>query len=76
MTAVMTMARKSEKSSKTGTEPAGKLPTIVTLKGRKEWAEWLESLANRARTTKSGVIDRALAELAERLGHELPPNRT
>jgi hypothetical protein len=47
----------------------------VGLRARREWVEWLERLAAKNRTTKVGVIDRALTEFAIRTKFEEPPVR-
>jgi hypothetical protein len=49
--------------------------TILSLKGSPEWSQWLGDLSTKLRTTKAGIIDRALAELAERNGFREPPER-
>ncbi len=51
------------------------LATQVTLKGSPEWSQWLGELSTKLRTTKAGIIDRALTELAERSGFREPPER-
>lgn len=59
--------------------PAGGGPkvreTILSLKGSPEWSQWLGDLATKFRTKKAGIIDRALAEFAERNGFREPPER-
>lgn len=64
------MAKK--KSSTPKAVPRG---TILSLKGFPVWSEWLGELGVKFRTTKAGVIDRALAEFAERNGFREPPER-
>jgi hypothetical protein len=49
--------------------------TILSLKGSPEWSQWLGDLSTKLRSTKAGIIDRALAELAERNGFREPPER-
>jgi hypothetical protein len=49
--------------------------TILSLKGSPEWSQWLGDLSAKLRSTKAGIIDRALAELAERNGFREPPER-
>jgi hypothetical protein len=64
------------KSSKPASKSTGGARvTILSLKGTSEWSEWLGELATRFRTTKAGIIDRALMELAERDGFKSPPGR-
>jgi hypothetical protein len=49
--------------------------TILSLKGTPEWSQWLGELAVKFRTKKAGIIDRALAEFAQRNGFREPPER-
>jgi hypothetical protein len=49
--------------------------TILSLKGSPEWSQWLGDLGAKFRTSKAGIIDRALAEFAERNGFRDPPER-
>ena len=49
--------------------------TILSLKGATEWSVWLGDLSAKFRTTKAGIIDRALTEFAERNGFREPPER-
>lgn len=49
--------------------------TIMSLKGTAEWSVWLGELATKFRTTKVGIIDRALTEFAERNSFQEPPER-
>ena len=49
--------------------------TILTMKGRKPWDQWLTMVAAEARTDRVGFLDRAAAELAEKLGLPKPPPR-
>lgn len=49
--------------------------TILSLKGSDEWSEWLTELAKHCRTDRVGILDRAAAELAERVGFRRPPPR-
>jgi hypothetical protein len=71
--------RRPNMAKKKAPEPkpdAGKVrETILSLKGSPEWSQWLGDLATKFRTTKAGIIDRALAELAERNGFREPPER-
>jgi predicted transcriptional regulator len=67
------MAKK--KSGGPKPKPQGPLPNVVSMRGQPEWREWLGRLAEKCRATPSGVIDRALAELAKREGFEEPPPR-
>lgn len=62
---------------KPGPKPkaGGALPNVVSMRGTPEWREWLGRLSEKCRATPSGLIDRALAELAKREGFEEPPRR-
>ena len=55
--------------------PSKARETILSLKGSPEWSQWLGGLSSKFRTTKAGIIDRALAEFAQRNGYEEPPVR-
>lgn len=67
------MARVKRKTGKEQ-QPAGE-PTALTIgvRASKEWAEWLDALAEHYRTTRTGIIDRALAEWAEAEGYPVKP---
>jgi hypothetical protein len=45
----------------------------IMLKGRAEYRDWINELAERARMPASVLIDHALAEKAEQLGFRPPP---
>jgi hypothetical protein len=71
------MAKK--KSAPDGITSGAKTPknreTILSLKGSHEWSQWLGDLSTKFRTTKAGIIDRALAEFAARNEFKEPPER-
>ena len=73
------MAKKEGSESlatkKRGRPATGKNPLAVQVRGSTEWKAWLEGVANQERTRASGLIDRALAEFAEKHGHPKPPKR-
>ena len=71
------MAKKKalEPTSEMKTEASKVRETILSLKGSPEWSQWLGDLSTKLRSTKAGIIDRALAELAERNGFREPPER-
>jgi hypothetical protein len=48
---------------------------VIMLKGRPEYRDWINELAERARMPASVLIDHALAEKAERLQFRPPPPR-
>lgn len=48
---------------------------VIMLKGRPEYRDWINELAERARMPASVLIDHALAEKAERLRFRPPPPR-
>jgi hypothetical protein len=66
------MAKKKQASQPSKPEPR---ETILSLKGSREWSEWLGRLGTKFRTSKAGIIDRALTEFAEKNGFEEPPER-
>lgn len=70
------VARKKTDTGAKAKPKAGPLPNVVSMRGRPEWREWLGGLAEKCRATPSGLIDRALAELAKREGYDEPPPRT
>jgi hypothetical protein len=71
------MAKKKKATTDPDVQPQPTKPreTILSLKGTTEWSEWLTDFAAKMRTTKAGVIDRALTELAERSNYREPPER-
>lgn len=54
----------------------GPLRTIVTLKGREAFRDWLDRYRTFKDTEVSILIERALAASARRDGFEPPPERT
>lgn len=60
---------------KTSKPDDGRRAMVVGMRGTDEWSDWLTRLAEHYRTTRVGVIDRALTELAQRGDFELPPKR-
>lgn len=50
-------------------------PSAVLVRGGTQWREWLSDYATKKRTSKVGLIDLALAEMAERDGFRSPPPR-
>ncbi len=46
---------------------------IMHLKGSLEYAAWLERMHRKTHIGKTSMVRLALAEWAERNGHELPP---
>jgi hypothetical protein len=74
----MAMARKT-RATATKEAPAARkgarLSPVVSIKGSPQWGAWFTGLAAKVRSTKAGTIDRALAELAARVGYEEPPAR-
>ncbi len=45
------------------------------IKGSPGWVRWVTGLAKRERTTNAGLVDKLLADHAQRVGHESPPER-
>jgi hypothetical protein len=69
MPAEATMAR-----PKKATKPKKPSPIrTFGFKGTVDWGEWLGRFAEHQRTSLAGVIDRALAKLAEAEGFDEPP---
>ena len=67
--------KKAPEGAASQTEPSKVRETILSLKGSPEWSLWLGELSSKFRTTKAGIIDRALAEFAERHSFQEPPER-
>jgi hypothetical protein len=49
--------------------------SVTTLKGSRDWSDWLTRFAEHRRVTVAALIDIALAEEAKRSGFEQPPKR-
>jgi hypothetical protein len=56
-------------------KPAGEnlRPTVVTIKGRQEWREWLDRAARFCRTDVAKLVDAALVEYLKQRGFDEPP---
>jgi hypothetical protein len=54
-------------------EESGPRQTILNIKGRLAWKEWLERLAKHNRETTSAAVDHALAMYAKATGFTEPP---
>jgi hypothetical protein len=70
------MAKK--RSSKPGARSASQgeqREEIVAVRCKATWKDWLQRFADRERTTPTALIDKGLAELAQRLKFEEPPKR-
>lgn len=50
-------------------------PNVFSIRGTKEWREWLARFAIHQRMTPTALVDHALAEAARRAGFEEPPPR-
>lgn len=50
-------------------------PGALLIRGSEEWKAWLDELAGHLQTNQSGVIARAVAELAQRHKFRPPPER-
>lgn len=62
-------------AKKPGKPKSDRRPMVLGMRGSEEWSEWLTRLADHYRTTRVGVVDRALSELAQRGEFEPPPKR-
>ncbi|QDV34053.1 hypothetical protein [Tautonia plasticadhaerens] len=47
----------------------------ISLRGTREWRDWLRRLSDHCRTTGATVIDQALAKYARDVGFDEPPPR-
>lgn len=61
--------------SKARSKPAAKGSRNVAFRVSGDYATWLEETAGRNRTTVAGLLDQALAALAEAKGWPAPPPR-
>lgn len=48
---------------------------LVTIKCRREWRDWLDSIAKARRVSVSSLIDQMAADLAREYGLPAPPPR-
>jgi acyl-CoA synthetase (NDP forming) len=72
-TAVMGKPKKT--APKAGSK-AGAKPTALTIRGSREWREWVERGADFARTDVAKLVDAALVEYLKARGFtEAPPAR-
>lgn len=72
--------KKTEKTEKTEPKRMGRPPkpsrrNVLAVRGSEEWREWLAEFAADRRTTPTGLIDLALAELAKGQKFKGPPDR-
>jgi hypothetical protein len=67
-----TMAKKSRKKP---APPAEQRENIVAVRCKSDWKDWLQRFASKERSTPTNLIDKALADLAAKLGFEEPPDR-
>jgi hypothetical protein len=72
MSSGSTMAKKSRKKPDT---PAEQREDIVAVRCKSAWKDWLQRFASKERSTPTNLIDKALADLAAKLGFEEPPDR-
>lgn len=72
-----TAAVAKKKGAKTGPKPSAEGPrkSMVALKCRDGWKEWLIRYAKSQRVTPSQIIDIAVAKMAAEDGFETPPER-
>jgi hypothetical protein len=58
-------------------EPADSRAIIVSMKGTKEFRDWLNELAESERTTAVQILEKAVVDYAKRIGFPKPaPRRT
>jgi hypothetical protein len=69
--ALMARPKKGAKKSL----PADERSAVIHLKGTAEYVEWLERLHRKTHIPKAILVRLALAEYAERHGHDAPPER-
>jgi hypothetical protein len=50
-------------------------PTALTIKGRREWRDWVERGANFCRTDVAKLVDAALVDYLKQRGFEEPAPR-
>jgi hypothetical protein len=56
-------------------KPGGEEPCSVSIRGSTAWRDWLQRYALYKRTTPTGLLDMAVAEMAKRDKFEAPPDR-
>lgn len=66
------MARPKPKKTETDS-PSKRQPTAITIRGSKEWREWLERGADHCRTDSSKLLDIAAAQYLKAQGFNEPP---
>jgi len=59
----------------TGSLHKGGKPNVFSMRGTKEWREWLTRFATHHRMTPTTLVDYALTQAARRAGFEEPPPR-
>lgn len=47
--------------------------SVIHMKGSREYVEWLDTIHKRTHIPRVKIVRLALAEWAERHGHETPP---
>ena len=68
------MAKKAKRAAKP-IEP-GRRPVAVTIKGNKQWKDWLEEAAAYCRMSVSALVDVAVTRYAKEQGFtKRPPER-
>ena len=67
------VAEPMAKKKKASPPETGPRQTVLNIKGRVAWKEWLDRLARHNRVTVSTAIDHALAMYAKATGFEEPP---
>jgi hypothetical protein len=74
---VPSMGAPAVAKKKTGPKPTPEGPreSLIALKCRRPYKEWVIALARKHRTTPSQIIDRALVAFAEADGFDPPPER-
>ncbi len=63
----------AKKKATKAAQPSIRQPTAVTIRGSKEWREWLERGAVHCRTDTSKLIDIAVAHYLRAQGFDEPP---
>lgn len=72
----LAMAKKRKTKPGPKPAPAGQQrDEIVAVRCNAAWKAWLQRYADKERSYPTALIDKALAEMAQRSGFEEPPKR-
>ncbi len=67
-----TMAKPPKKTPKGVSKPSQRQPTAVTIRGSKEWRDWLERGAEHCLTDVAKLVDISVSQYLKAQGFEEP----